>query len=185
MTIETTWDPRELADAAKMNARIRDPARTLSNPIRISGAGLSKISSIPGDGSYRTLKWDTSETFGAWTVSADEAFTTPQSGTYFVTADVTALVPANPTALRLVCISTSSTGAEREWLRSYNNTLIPRTYLTCSLRGLVYLAKGDRLSFRANTPPNTNPWEISSPARPSGQMNNFSAICIAPEATSL
>ncbi|GGP44081.1 hypothetical protein GCM10010214_16190 [Streptomyces abikoensis] len=57
------------------------------------------------------------------------------------------------------------------------------TYLTCSLRGEVVAANGDRLSLRAYTAPGTGSWEVSAGSRTSGQLNRFSAALIAPSST--
>ncbi|MFE9120881.1 hypothetical protein [Streptomyces sp. NPDC007172] len=149
---------------------------------------MSKISSIPDDGLYKPLKWDTADQYGGWNTADSESFTVPATGTYFATASVTALVPADTSkapALRLVCINQQVQGGEREWLRSYNTALVPSTYLTCSLRGLVFAAQGDRITLRANAPGRTGAWEISSGSRPSGQLNSASFTLMAPGATTL
>ncbi|GAA0579422.1 hypothetical protein [Streptomyces crystallinus] len=171
-----------------MNARVRDNIRGLSNPPRLAISGLSKISGIPDDGTYKPLKWDSADQYGGWTTNDNESFTVPTSGVYLASASVTALVPADISkgpAFRLVCVNQQVQGGEREWLRSYNLALVPSTYLTCSLRGPIFAVQGDRLTLRANTPARTGAWEISSGSRPSTQLNAASFTLVAPGATTL
>ncbi|MFI6685381.1 hypothetical protein [Streptomyces sp. NPDC050485] len=168
-----------------MNSRIRDSIRGLSNPPRLAISGLSKISSIPDDGIYKPLKWDSADQYGGWATNDSESFTVPATGIYFTSASVTALVPTDVSkypAFRLVCVNMQATGGEREWLRSYNTVLVPSTYLTSSMRGLVFATQGDRLTIRANAAARTGAWEVSSGTRPSGQLNSVTFTLIAPGA---
>ncbi|MFF4223181.1 hypothetical protein ACFYZH_09985 [Streptomyces abikoensis] len=170
--------------AAVLNTRIFDPHRQLSNPARITAAGLSKISNVNDDGAYRFLRWDTSDEFGGWVTNDFQAFAAPASGYYFLTANFTALSPkdtSNRPALRFVAVSQTPQG-EVELLRSYNSTIVPNTYITCQLRGLVYLDKGNKLALKANVPAGTGPWEVSPGSRNSSQLNSFGAILISPNA---
>ncbi|WP_158716947.1 cadherin repeat domain-containing protein [Streptomyces rimosus] len=148
-------------------------------------SGISKISSIPGSGARTTLKWDSVEQYGGWT-STNTEFTVPAAGFYFLTADLTALSPKSatpPPALQFSAMATEADGTGHEWFRSYNSTIVPGTYVTLSLRGIAYAGQGDRISLTASTRPGTGAWEISPGSHTSGQMNNVSAILIAPGAT--
>ncbi|MEU1312252.1 hypothetical protein ABZ419_25620 [Streptomyces cinnamoneus] len=172
------WSPRDLADAAKMNARVRDFHQQLANPPRLSAAGVSAITSVPDSGTARTLRWDTIESSGGWTITTTDTFTVPATGAYFVTADFTALSPtesAKRPALVLTAVAQTGQG-EKEWLRSYNSMTVPSTYLTCSLRGLVQASRGDRVSIRVAAVPGTGVWEVSAGSRTSSQLNRFSAV---------
>ncbi|WP_367132492.1 MULTISPECIES: hypothetical protein [Streptomyces] len=139
---------------------------------------------MPDSGAARTLRWDVVESSGGWTTTTD-TFTVPTSGAYFVSADFTALSPKDVTkrpAVVLTAVVQSGQG-EKEWLRSYNSLVVPGTYLTCSLRGVVQAAKGDRISLRAFAIPGTGEWEVSAGSRTSSQLNRFAAVLIAPSIT--
>ncbi|MBF6056167.1 hypothetical protein GO002_30525 [Streptomyces eurocidicus] len=173
------WSPRDLADAAKMNARVRDPLNQLANPARLAAAGVSTVKNVPDTGGFKTLVWDAVESSGGWTNTPD-TFTVPTTGTYFVTGDFTALSPKDITrrpALVLTVVAQTGQG-EKEWLRSYNSVIIPGTYLTCSLRGVVHATRGDRVSLRAFAVPGTGEWEVSAGSRTSSQLNHFSAVLL-------
>lgn len=175
-----SWNPRDLVDAAAMNARVRDTHRQLANPVRLTVAGVSSAPNVPDNGSFKVLKWDTADWVGDWTSVGGEAYTVPVSGTYFVTADFTALSPADISkrpALRLITMSQDDRG-DRELLRSYNSVIVPNTYLTCTLRGLVYIEKGSRISARVGAVPTTGEWEVSAGSRTSAALNRFTAVLI-------
>ncbi|MEU3351305.1 hypothetical protein [Streptomyces sp. NPDC037389] len=177
----SSWSPRDLADAATMNARVRDVHRQLASPPRLAAAGVSTIASVPDSGVFKTLKWDVIDEAGGWTTTAD-TFTVPTSGTYFVTANFTALSPRDTTrrpALHLTLV-TQTGQAEKEWLRSHNPIVVGGTYLTCSLRSELVAEKGDRISLRAYAAPGTGSWEVSAGSRTSPQLNRFSAVLMAP-----
>ncbi|MCC3773662.1 hypothetical protein [Streptomyces sp. UNOB3_S3] len=177
----SSWTPRGLADATAMNARVRDVHRQLASPPRFFAAGVSTITSVPDTGVFKTLKWDVIDAAGGWTTTAD-TFTVPTSGTYFITADFTALSPKDTSkrpALRLAVVAQTGQ-VEKDWLRSTHPIVVGGTYLTCSVRGPVVAAKGDRLSLRALAAPGTGAWEVSAGSRASGQLNRFSAVLIAP-----
>ncbi|MEU7149732.1 hypothetical protein AB0B15_17110 [Streptomyces sp. NPDC045456] len=84
--------------------------------------------------------------------------------------------------MRLLCVNIGS-AREYEWFRADTNTMVPGTYVTCALRGIGYVDKGDRLSLRAAVPKGAGAWEVSPSPRPSSQLNHFSAVLIAPGAT--
>ncbi|GAA0455905.1 hypothetical protein ABZ951_04420 [Streptomyces sp. NPDC046215] len=175
------WKPRDLANASLMNTRMRDAHRVLSNPPRVSSAGVSTVGAIPDDGAYVPLHWDTVEEAGGW-LTDRWSFTAPAGGFYFLTADLTALSPKEASkrpALRFVAMSRTPEG-EAELLRSYNSTIVPNTFVTCSLRGFVYVEQGSALFFKANAPAGTGAWEISPGSRTSGHLNRFSAVLVAP-----
>ncbi|MFE7313822.1 hypothetical protein ACFU7T_12045 [Streptomyces sp. NPDC057555] len=180
-----TWKPRDLADAATFNSRVRDAYRVLSNPLRMSATGLNKISKIPDSDTYTSLKWDEVHTWGEWKSSDAQSFSVPVSGYYAITADVTALSPkdagAKP-AMRVLCLNIGP-DQEYEWIRADCATMVPGTYVTCSLRGIGYADKGNRISLRAAVPVGAGAWEVSPPTRPSTQLNRFAAVLIAPGAT--
>ncbi|MEU5186988.1 hypothetical protein AB0G83_07510 [Streptomyces klenkii] len=178
------WSPRDLADAAKMNARVRDPLNQLASPVRLAAAGVSTVKNVPDTGAFKTLVWDSVESAGGWT-NTTEIFTVPTTGTYFVSGDFTALSPKDVTrrpALVLAAVAQTGQG-EKEWLRSYNSITVPGTYLTCSLRGVVHAARGDRVSVRAFAVAGTGEWEVSAGSRTSSQLNRFAAMLIAPGTT--
>ncbi|MEU6959406.1 hypothetical protein [Streptomyces chrestomyceticus] len=178
------WKPRDLVDATKLNSRVRDSHRELSNPPRLSAKGLSKISKVPDSDTYLPLKWDMTQSWGGWGVNDSTAFAVPLSGYYAITAAVTALSPkgtGTKPVLRLLCVNIGV--REYEWFRADSNTMVPGTYVTCSLRGIGYADKGDRLSLRAAVPTGAGAWEVSPSPRPSTQLNHFSAVLIAPGAT--
>ncbi|MEV6673269.1 hypothetical protein [Streptomyces sp. NPDC051162] len=157
----------------------------MANAVRIAVTGLSKISSVADDGAYRALQWDTFEQYGGWSATGTQDFSVPASGFYFLSADFTALSPKDSSkrpALRFVAVNRRSQG-ESELLRSYNSTIVPNTYITCSLRGVTYMDKDSALIFRANAPAGTGAWEVSPGSRSSGQLNSFAAVLIAPNAS--
>ncbi|MFK0295466.1 hypothetical protein ACIQU6_34045 [Streptomyces sp. NPDC090442] len=181
----TSWKTRELADAKKLNTRIRDVYSELSNPLRMSAMGLNKISKIPDSDTYLPLRWDEVQAHGSWKSDDATSFAVPASGYYAITADLVALSPkdtAAKPALRLLCVNIG-TDREYEWIRNDCATMVPSTYVTCSLRGIGYADKGDRLSLRAAAPKGVGAWEVSPSPRPSTQLNRFSAVLIAPGAT--
>ncbi|QLE71119.1 hypothetical protein FGW37_05435 [Streptomyces rectiverticillatus] len=169
-----------MADASAMNTRMRDTHRQLANPVRLAVAGATAVTSVPDNGTFKTLKWDSADWVGNWTSIGGESYAVPVSGTYFITADVTALSPADISrrpALRLIAISQTNEG-EKELMRSYNSVIVPSTYLTCSLRGVVHLDKDSRISVRVGAVPTTGPWEVSAGSRTSAQLNRFTAFLI-------
>lgn len=179
------WAPRDLADAAKLNTRVRDTHRELANPARLSVAGVSRVTGIPGDGTAVPLQWDTADWMGSWTSNNGQSYTVPISGFYYLTADFTALSPKDSPktpALRLAAVNLTAAG-DREWFRANNPTVVPGTYVTVSLRGVGFAEAGDRLTLRASTAPGGGEWEVSAGSRTSAQLNRLSAVLIAPAAS--
>ncbi|GAA2719210.1 hypothetical protein GCM10010315_36720 [Streptomyces luteosporeus] len=175
-----SWNPRDLVDAATMNTRVRDVQQLLANPVRLAVQGVSSVTSVPDNGTFKTLKWDVADWVGAWSSRrwggvhrACYRQLLPRRRLHRPVAGGHQQAPSD-TADR----HEPKRPRREELLRSYNSLIVPTTYVTCSLRGLAYVEKGSRLSLRVGAVPTTGEWEVSAGSRSSAQLNRFSAVLV-------
>ncbi|MEH6373685.1 hypothetical protein V7793_04900 [Streptomyces sp. KLMMK] len=182
--VDERWSSRQKIDAATLNRASHAPIQVLANPPSFRAVGLTN-DNVTGQ---VPITWKSYDTRGGFTSKDRIDFKPPVPGIYWVNCMASMTTPANwdgttNTGTLLLQVGTTQGSSSPTVLKGYTSTKVKGSYQAARTSGLMYLNGSQTLWASIQGYGGT--WTKPKSSNPDESLAVFSAVLIAPDATSL